>query len=132
MASSSLAPYKNNSTAVTFAYVGPISNGAQYKVSGRALACPHEITIEKFIGASGSAANDRVRITVRRVERNTTTDKLATLKTSLEISIPKDLSILDTTAQLEQLALMSSLLNDSTAMAATTAARTNIVEGRDL
>jgi len=132
MASSTLTPYRDNTNQVTFNLVSQGIDGATYKVSGRDLALPYSVEIQRKLTTGSSSANDRVKLIVRRVERNVDTGKLATLMVSSEISIPKDTSTLDGTAQIEICAILASLLNDATANAATTANRTALVEGRDL
>jgi hypothetical protein len=132
MASSTLTPYRDNTNQVTFNLVSQGADGATYKVSGRDLALPYAVEIQRKLSSGSSNANDRIKISVRRVERNVDTGKLATLMVSSEISIPKDTSTLDGTAQIEICAIHASLLNDATAMAATTANRTALIEGRDL
>lgn len=132
MASASLTPYYNGANQVTFALVTQGSNGATYRQAGRDLALPYAIEIQRKLTSGNSNANDTVNVTIRRVERNADTGKLATLKVSCEVSIPKDTSTLNSAAQLEIVGLISSLLNDSSVMAGTTVARTAIIEGRDL
>lgn len=132
MASTTLAPYKDSTTAVTFKLVNSGSNGATYQVEGRDIATPYQIqVIKKFTNPSASA-NDHVQIRVSRTERNATTQKLATVQALLDVSIPKDTSILTLTAQKELLAIMCSLLRDATANAATNANIAAIVSGFDL
>jgi len=131
MASATIAPYKSNSAQTTFSLVGNSSTGASWKLAGRNLSEPYSVEIVRKLSPSGSLANDVVLVRQVRVERNTTTGKLATMLIETKISIPKDDSVLTATAQLEGLACQASLLNDCTAMAATTVNRTALIEGRD-
>lgn len=132
MASASLTPYDDSSSQVTFNLVSQSATGATYKVASRDLATPFMVEITRKLTAPSASSNDHIVVRVARVERNADTGKLATLQCLVDVSIPKDTSILDSTAQLELLGVVGSLLNDSTAMEATTVARTAIIEGRDL
>lgn len=132
MASSSLTPYKDNTNQVTFALVSQSANGATYKVAGRDLATPYLVEVQRKLTNPGATGNDHIVLRAARVERNVDTSKLATAQVLVDVSIPKDTSILDQTAQLELLAISSSLLNDATAMAATTANRSALIGGSDL
>lgn len=132
MPSATLTPYKNNAAQTTFALVSSSPTGSRYIVSGRGLAVPHSLEIVRKLTTSGASGNDRIELRVSRVEANATTGKMATLVVTLSISIPKDNSILDATAQKEAVSYISSILNESTVMEATTAAITALIEGRDL
>jgi hypothetical protein len=132
MASSSLTPYKDNSNQVTFNLVTTSQNGSTYKVSGRELALPHVVEIQRKLTSNNSTGNDHVILRGARTERNATTGKLATAQVMVDISIPKDQSTLDATAQAELLSCVASLLNEASAMEATHANITALIEGRDL
>lgn len=132
MASASLAPYKSNSATETFTSVGPIEGGYLFKVSGRGLATPYLIEVKRKFTSGSSASNDHTVLRIARTERNTTTGKLATAQVLVDISIPKDTSILTAAVLKEMLAVLSSLLNECTAMEATNAKITALVEGYDL
>jgi len=132
MASSTLSPYKNNSTTQVFTLTQTGPELTSYKVSGRDLSCPYVIDVQRKLAKSGATANDHIVLRVARTERNTTTSKLATCQVLVDISIPKDTSVLTATTQKEILSVVSSILNESTAMEATTVAITALIEGRDL
>jgi hypothetical protein len=132
MASSTLSPYKNNTTQETFSLQTVSTTGAKYLVSGRSLSQPYTLETVRKLTAPSASGNDRVEVRVTRSEANATTGKLATLVATLSISIPKDTSILDADAQAEAISILASLVNESTAMEATTVAITALVEGRDL
>jgi hypothetical protein len=132
MASTSLSPYKNSSTTETFSLVSATENGATYKVSGRALSVPYTIDVRRKFTAAGAAGNDHVTVRVARVEANAETGKLATCQVMLDISIPKDTTVLTTTIQKEIISVLASLLNESTAMEATNANITSLIEGYDI
>lgn len=131
MASSSLNPYvdSTNRQALTLKSTSP--SGAIFMVAGRALGAPFEIEQVRKVNAS-SLSNDHSIIRLTRKEANVATGKLATLQVTVDVSIPKDVTILTPTEQKKAISLICSLLNESTAMEATNANITAIIEGRDL
>jgi len=112
MATSIIYPHKNYAVTEAFNLTSVGADGATYKVAGRALACPYSIEMKRKLTPSTSAGNDHLTIRIARVERNTTNLKLATGQVLIDISIPKDTSIIGTTAQTELLRIASSLLDD--------------------
>jgi len=132
MASASLVPYKTNTTQETFALVSQSAAGATYKVSGRPLATPYQIETQRKLSSGTSTGNDHVGLRISRVEKNATTGKLATLQVLLDVSIPKDTSVLTTATQQEMLAICASILNECTAMEATHSKIDLILSGGDL
>lgn len=132
MASSSLLPYKNNTTTQTFALVSTSATGAKYQLSGRSLANPYVIEIQRKLTPANASGNDHVVLRVARTEANATTGKLATFQVLLDISVPKDISVLTSAVQKEVVSSLTSLLNECTAMEATNANITSLIEGRDL
>lgn len=131
MASSSLTLYRNNTSTQVFTLVSVLSDGARYMATGRPIACPFVLEIKRKLNPNGTG-NDHVGVRIARTEQNVTTGKLATCQYLLDISIPKDQSILTQTVQCEIGALLASLFNESTAMEATHVALTALVEGRDV
>jgi len=116
MASSSLAPYFGNTASTdqyTYALVSQSSTGATYKVAGRDLATPHGVEIIRKLTPASSPANDHVQLRVFRVERNTTTSKLATAQVLVDISIPKDTSILTQAEQAKMVRIVGSILAEN-------------------
>jgi len=132
MASATLSPYKSSAGTQAFVLTSTSATGARYQVSGREIACPYVVEIQRKLTASGASTNDHVTVRIARTERNATTSKLATCQALLDISIPKDQSIIGATMQKEILSVLASLLNESTVMEATTVAMTALIEGRDL
>jgi len=130
MASSSLTPYKDNTNQVTFSLVSTSADKSQFKVAGRAIACPYVVEISRKL--STGKVNDHVGVRVAVTERNATTSALATGQLLLDISIPKDQSIITNTVMVEMLGVLASLLDQSTANNASSANRTALIEGRDL
>lgn len=131
MASSSLNPYVNNSATQAFVLKSTTDKGAVFMVAGRALGAPFELEQVRKVNAN-SLSNDHSVVRLTRKEPNAVTGKLATLQVTLDVSIPKDVSVLTITEQKKLISCLVSLLNESTAMEATNANITAIVEGRDL
>jgi len=132
MASSSLTPKYDNTNSYTFALVSTGIDGATYKVDARDLALPMVVEVKRNLTSSNKAGNDHVVVRMARTERNAASGKLATAQILVDISIPKDTSIITQAEQVKLIGAMASLLNDSSALAATTVARTGLVNGRDL
>jgi len=132
MASSSLTPYYNATQQLTFALVSTSAEKAVWRVAGRSLAEPFELSILRKIGPTGSKANDHVILKVALTERDANTGFPATGSVAVDISIPRN-DIAVATASMETLIkAVSSLLNDSTAAAATTVAADKLLGGNDL
>lgn len=132
MASATLSPYKDSATTVVFKLVSSSSTGSTYQVEGRDIATPMQIQIVKKLTNPSASANDHVQVRISRTDRNATSGKLATMQVLLDISIPKDTSILNQVIQKEILGMTCSLLRDATANAATNANVTALIGGFDL
>jgi len=132
MASNSLTLYYDSATTRTFKLVSSGSSGAEYQVEGRDLATPYSITTTRKKTAPNAAGNDHIQVRVARTERNTSTQKLATMQVLLDISIPKDTSVITIAEQKKLLGECCSLLRDATANAATQANVTALIGGFDL
>lgn len=128
MPASSIAPYKNNTQTTTFGLASSGTNEVSYLESGNSMSEPHSITKSKKV--SSGAANNLSTVVYKRVKRNATTGKFATLQIKVEISIPQDNSTITNAMVIEGEGIVSSILNDATALAATTAERTALAEGR--
>lgn len=131
MASNSLVLYNNNSTTTTYDLVTTGTDKTLWKVAGRALACPRLLEMQRKPTASSATGNDHVIVRCAIIERNTTTQKLATGQVVLDVSIPKDGSIITNTILGDLLSNVASLLNEKTVMEATRASVNCVVEGRD-
>lgn len=131
MASSSLNPFVDNTNHQALVLKTTSAESTIFMVAGRNLAQPYEVEFQRKVNPS-AASNDHCIIRLSRKEANATTGKLATLQITLDCSIPKDTTILTLTEQKKAIALIASLLNESTAMEATNVAITAILEGRDL
>jgi len=132
MAAATLTPYYNNTTQTTYNLVSTGPTGSMWKLAGRDLGQPKSVEIIRKMTPIGSSANDHVILRLSNTMRNATTGKLATLVATCDISLPKDATDLTTNQRLYMLAELASLLNDSSANAATTVARSALIEGRDL
>jgi len=132
MASASLTPYYNNSLQETFSLVSAGTDKTTWKVTGRDLALPKTLTIERKIGAPGKTANDHILIRISQSERNATTGLIATASATLDLSIARDTSVLNATAVRYLPRMIASLLNDSAACSATSNNASAIVAGLDV
>lgn len=132
MASSSLALYKNDAATNTFLLVSTSKDGASYMMAGRDIATPYVVEIKRKLTAPNATANDHIQVRIARTERNATTGKLATAQCLLDLSIPKDTSVLTAEVSEDLICCLGSLLRDNGAM---TSAQTNVtalVAGFDL
>jgi len=132
MASNSLTPYTTNAATQSFALVSTSSAATKWAVSGREIGLPYVIELQRKLTAPGASANDHIVIRIARTERNTATTKLATMQILTDVSIPKDATVITQTEQKKLLSILASLLNECTAMEATTANIACVIEGRDL
>lgn len=130
MASQTLTLYVTNAATQALVLKTNTANGAIWMVSGRNIAQPFEIETIRKVNPN-SLSNDHSIVRLTRKEANASTGKLATFQITLDVSIPKDTSILTLAEQKKLLSAIASLLNESTAMEATTANITAVLEGRD-
>lgn len=129
--SSTLTPYTGASGTISLVPVAENANGAMYLVSGRAMNLPYSMTVARKLTAPSAAGNDSVSIRLARCEANATSGKLATMAVTLTVSIPKDQTVHTVAEQKKMLCAVASLLNESTAMEATTVFMTALLEGRN-
>jgi len=129
--SSTLTPYKNSTQQTTFTLASENPSGQSYLVSGRSINKPFRLEVIRKLTTPGASGNDSIVLRLSRVEANATSGKLATLSASLIISIPKDTSVLDATAQKELVTNVGSLIFESTAAEATNVFVTALIEGRN-
>lgn len=132
MATDTITAYETNAATQSFTLAQVSKDSTTWIKSGRAISLPYKLEVIRKIGNSNASANDHVSLRVTRVEANATTGKLATFQVTLDISIPKDQSILSATEQKKAISLIASVLNEGTAMEATNANITKLIEGRDL
>lgn len=132
MATETLTAYEANVGTQSFVLKQTGSDKTVWIKAGREISIPYTVNVERKLSNSNSKSNDRVVLRVSRVERNASTGVLATLQATLEISIPKDQSILTATEQKKLVSIVASILNEGTAMEATNANITKLIEGRDL
>lgn len=131
MASSTLNPFVDNTNHQALVLKSSTATGSVWMVSGRNIAQPYELETQRKIN-SNSLSNDHSVVRLTRKEAHASTGKLATLQITIDVSIPKDTTILTLAEQKKAIALLCSLLNESTAMEATNVAITAVLEGRDL
>lgn len=132
MATETLTLYKNNTQTQAFGLAQTSATKTVWLAAGRAISLPYSVSVERKPTSANSASNDHVVLRVSRVEANASTGKLASLPITLDISIPKDQSVLTLAVQKEMLCVLASALNEATAMEATNANITKLIEGRDL
>jgi len=130
--SATITPFYNASSGYTLVPVSEDDAGATYKVAGRDLATPLGIEIQRKLTAPTATGNDHVIVRAFRTERNASTGKLATCQVLLDISIPKDTSILTIAEQTKLVAAVASLLNEETAMGASLANIAALITGSNL
>jgi hypothetical protein len=130
--SSTLTPFYASSGQYTLVPVSQDDQGATYKVAGRDLACPLGLEIQRKLTAPSALGNDHVVLRIFRTERNATTSKLATMQVLVDISIPKDTSIITIAEQIKLVAAMASLFNEETALEAFLANIAALIGGGDL
>lgn len=128
----SLTPYKNSSTTTTFELAYENASGQVYLVPGRMINRPYKLEVVRKLTPPSGNGNDQVIVRAQRVEANASTGKLATMSATLIISIPKDQTVIDATAQKETISWIASLLNECTVMEATNVNITRLIEGRNL
>lgn len=134
MPSSSLAPYKNATVAITYGAVGSSPVASKWSVSGYGLGTPRTLEQTLKVGAPGATGNDHVILRLSQSDENSTTSKIATANVTLDISIPRDNSTVTTDEIIELLGILASLLNDQAVVenAADAVNRKALAEGRML
>jgi len=139
MASSSLTLYDENAGTTVYALQSTSATKTVYAKTGRSLAKPQNITIERKFAPSNSGANDHVIVTVNQTEQSTLSPyKLCTFSAKLDLSIPRDWTgfAAGTNADmLKRIANLVSSLNNNVALNVANASNTGlnaIVSGSDL
>lgn len=132
MATETLTAYKDNTTTNSFLLQQTSAAKTVWIYPGRAISAPYSISVERKLTNGNSPSNDHVILRISRIETNVSTGKPATFQASLDLSIPKDQSIHTPSEMKNVVAVLASLLNEGTAMEATSANRTKLLEGRDL
>lgn len=130
MASSSLVLYVSNADTQEFVLVSSSVNMTVWKVANRPLSNP--FTIELARKLTSGTKNDHVTVRIARVEANASTSQKATAQVLIDVSVPKDQSILTGAEISKMLGAAASLLNDGNNLALTGTNRGAIVDGRDV
>lgn len=130
MASSTLNPFVDNSAHQAFVLKSSTQSGSIWMVSGRNISLPFELETQRKVNPN-ALSNDHSIVRVTRKEANATSGKLATFQLTLDVSIPKDNTIITLAEQKKLISLLVSMLNEQTAMEATNANVTAVLEGRD-
>lgn len=131
MASSTLNPFVDNTNHQLVTLKSSTQTGSIWMVSGRNISLPFEVQTDRKVNPN-ALSNDHSIIRLTRKEANATSGKLATFQCTIDVSIPKDCTVITLAEQKKAVAMLISLLNESTAMEATNASITAILEGRDL
>jgi hypothetical protein len=132
MSSSTLTAYENSSDTQVFSLASENQNGARYLAADRDIAAPYVVDVVRKLTAPNATGNDHVTLRVAKTERNGDTGKLATMQVLVDISIPKDTSVLTQTIQKEVVSVACSLLNEATAMEATSVNIGKLISGLNL
>jgi len=133
MASASLSPKSGDTETTTLQLASNSATGAQYLVSGRALNAPKGLEIRRMITKSNQTANDHIVVRLFHTEPNVTTGKLATAQVMLDISVPKDLSVIGTAGVHALCNMLASTINNYGNNAADTSPTvTSLISGMDL
>lgn len=132
MPSSTISPKYGDTETTVFTLVSSSATGSKYQVSGRDLATPKGIEITRRLTQPSAQANDHIQLRIFHTERNATTMKLATAQVLVDISCPKDTSILTQAVQAQLLGCLSSILNDYAAVEDDRATNTALLSGMDL
>lgn len=132
MATETITAYEASTGTKSFLLRQTSATKTEWIISGRAISAPFNLILERKPSNNNSPSNDHVLLRVSRMEPNATTGKLATFQATLDLSIPKDQSILSPAEQKKVISLLASILNEGTAMEATSANITKLIEGRDL
>jgi len=91
MASSSIVLYDENTGTTTYVLQSTSGTKTVFVESGRSLAKPKSITVERKFAPANSSANDHVIATVSQTEQSTLSPyKLVTFSAKLDLSIPRD------------------------------------------
>lgn len=97
---------------VVYSLVGVTPNGASYKDASRSLQLPRTMDFRFILGAPGSLGNDKISVTFRNSVQNSTTQKIVTVQSKLELSVPRD-SAVTATVSGDILAMFQELLTDA-------------------
>lgn len=139
MASASLTLYDENTGTSVYSLQSTSASKTVYAATGRSLAKPKKIEIERKFASSSSQANDHVLVRCIHTEQSTLSPfKLCTFSATLDISIPRDLTGFTggTTADLmKRISNLCSAINANAAMAGANSANTGLnvlLSGGDL
>lgn len=130
MASASLNPFVDNTNHQALVLKSSTQTGSIWMVSGRNISLPFELETSRKVNPN-ALSNDHSIIRLTRKEANASSGKLATFQATLDVSIPKDNTVITLAEQKKLVSLLVSLLNEGTAMEATNASITAVLEGRD-
>jgi len=131
MASASLTLYNENSGTAVYALQSTSATKTTWAVTGRSLAKPMWVSVERKFAPANSSANDHVIVTVGQTVASTLSPyKLCTFSAKLDLSIPRDWTGFSggTSAEMcARIANLVSLMNNSSALSCTNANNANML-----
>lgn len=138
MPASSMVLYNENTGTTTYALQSTSATKTVWAVTGRSLAKPMSLVVERKIGTGSNKGNDHVIITVTQTEQSTLSPfGLTTFQAKLDLSIPRDWTGFTggTNADmLKRIANLVSAINNSAALAVANSANAGlnaVVSGGD-
>jgi len=132
MASASITTYKNNTQTYVYTLVSQSADTTVWKIANRTLGEPMTLSLQRKVGPTGSKTNDHIILRSSRTDKNATTGLPATCSITLDVSIPRDNSIITAQAQTDLLQSVASIINEYAANAATQVNAGKIVGATDL
>lgn len=116
MASATLVPKTDASGTLTIELVSTSESGSVYRVSGRDLSVPYGMEVRRVLTQPSATGNDHIKVRLFRTEKHASTNKPATMQVLLDISVPKDNTVLNKTEQRKLVVALASLLGDCMAV----------------
>jgi len=93
MASATLTVYDENAGTTVYGLQSTSASKTVYVKTGRSLAKPQAVEIERKFASGSSGANDHVIVRLKQTEQSTLSPyKLCTFSATLDLSIPRDLT----------------------------------------
>jgi len=130
MPASALTLYNENTGTTVYSLQSSSATKTVWAVTGRSLAIPLCVSVERKLSGGGSPANDHILITVSQTEKSTLSPfKLTTFSAKLDLSIPRDWTGFTggTSADmLKRIANLVSVINNSAALAVANSANTGL------
>jgi len=130
MPASSLSLYNENTGTTVFALQSTSALKSVWAVTGRSLAMPLTVSVERKLTPNAAGGNDHILISVSQTEKSTYSPyKLTNFTAKLDLSIPKDWSGFTggtSSDMLKRIANLISVLNNAAALNVANASNTNL------